>query len=43
MTTNLQNLENYKDAIQVNYPEAGIDNDSQGFRDNFSNIAGGLQ
>jgi hypothetical protein len=36
-------LQTYINAIQVNYPEAGIDNDSQGFRDNFSNIAGGLQ
>ena len=36
-------LQTYINAIQVNYPEAGKDNDSQGFRDNFSNIAGGLQ
>jgi hypothetical protein len=35
-------IRNYIDAIEVNYPEAGKDNDSQGFRDNYSSIAGAL-
>lgn len=30
---------NYISKIQQNYPAAGEDNDSQGFRDNFKNIA----
>lgn len=34
MTSNIQ-----PSTIQVNYPIAGQDNDSQGFRDNFLNIA----
>ncbi len=34
MTSNIQ-----PSTIQVNYPVAGQDNDSQGFRDNFLNIA----
>ncbi len=30
------------DTIDINYPVAGQDNDSQGFRDNFSSIRSGL-
>ena len=33
---------NYINAINVLYPVAGADNNSQGFRDNFSNIANAL-
>jgi len=34
----MSNITNYSNNINVLYPIAGQDNDSQGFRDNFSNI-----
>jgi hypothetical protein len=33
---------NYSSLIDVTYPVAGVDNDTQGFRDNFTSIKGGL-
>jgi hypothetical protein len=33
---------NYSDNIKVLYPVPGVDNDTQGFRDNFSNIKNAL-
>jgi hypothetical protein len=33
----------YSSQINVNFPVAGQDNDSQGFRNNFSKIQGGLE
>ena len=33
---------NYSSKININYPEVGKDNDSQGFRDNFYNIQAAL-
>jgi hypothetical protein len=41
MTRPTSNI-NYN-AIVTTYPAAGVDNDSQGFRDNFTAIAAGLQ
>jgi hypothetical protein len=32
----------YSDLINISYPVPGVDNDSQGFRDNFSNIKSAL-
>jgi hypothetical protein len=32
----------YSDLINISYPVPGVDNDSQGFRDNFSNIRSAL-
>ena len=37
MTSNIN-----PDGINTNFPVPGVDNDSQGFRDNFSAIAGQL-
>lgn len=34
---------NYYKLIDQNYPVRGVDNDSQGFRDNFKNIVGSLK
>ena len=35
-------ITNYSSKIDINYPEIGKDNDSQGFRDNFYNIQAAL-
>ena len=35
-------ITNYSNKIDINYPEVGKDNDTQGFRDNFRNIQSAL-
>ena len=35
-------ITNYSNLIDVNYPTPGVDNDTQGFRNNFANIKSAL-
>lgn len=36
-------ITNYSDAININFPIPGVDNDSQGFRTNFSKVQSALE